>query len=84
MDSVVISKDESSIMLPGGGPETDAIDRLIAVIKGAIAITIEGEDWYVLVSDGEVFKWIDIEDAIPEGSDRRYVLTPSVTKLGKV
>lgn len=79
--SLVLSRETmATVLLPDS--DVDAVDILMGRIKGALAISIEEDDtWYVLIDDGESFRWINIEEAIPSGSDRNYRGNGTVTKL---
>jgi hypothetical protein len=72
--SVAISRDTlETVLLPGGGESPDAIDKIIATVKGAMAISIDAEDnWHVLVQVGDGFKWLNVEECIPADSSREY------------
>lgn len=78
--SLVINRDEiNSILLPDS--EDDAITILIKQIKGAVAVSIEGDDWLVLVRQGDKFVWMDITETLAYGSDKDYSDKPKLSTI---
>lgn len=82
--SIIVNRDTlETVYLPSAESESkDAVDKLIASVKGALCISVdENNEWLVLVDDGEKFYWVNIVDCLPSTSTRSYNLGAKVTPL---